>query len=419
MGAPEPQGSRSCSGCSCSRQDSYDVLIVGGGVAGIAAAYALAQDAPHLRVAVLEKDTCAHSKSSSYGDSRMYRRMYSVEYFSLMQSEALKLWQALERRSGRKLLYQHGLLFYGETDTGETVQGSVPNAKAVMEKLNIPHTYFPSAHQLNGKWPMRAPEGSVGVFEPGAGSVHASLAVELMKRYAEEGGVQVLTGVEVTHISVPLPSQVCVRTKAGRQLTAKRVILAVGAWTNDLLAHVNVRLNLEIWNMHWGHYYVDPQLRAQYPQWYCFGKGRPATWDGGLFYGFAAENSEPMVKVGVDFAPDLPLFRTSSMADFRWEPHPIICKLLDDFLKQHWRGFQGPKKMFCSPYTMTSDCYFVLDRVPHHPEICVFTGGSGRAFKFAPLLGRCLADLALDRQPSYDITPLKMTREAVWLRSKL
>ncbi len=41
-----------------------------------------------------------------------------------MQTEALKLWHELEKESGHQLLKRHGLLFYGDTDTGETVQAS-------------------------------------------------------------------------------------------------------------------------------------------------------------------------------------------------------------------------------------------------------------------------------------------------------
>ena len=37
---------------------------------------------------------------------------------------------------------------------------------------------------------------------------------------------------------------------------------------------------------------------------------------------------------------------------------------------------------------MTSDGMFVLDQLPGCPEVSVFTGGNGRAFKFAILLGR-------------------------------
>lgn len=49
-------------------------------------------------------------------------------------------------------------------------------------------------------------------------------------------------------------------------------------------------------------------------------------------------------------------------------------------------------------------------------QILVFTGGCGRAFKFGPLLGKCLADMALGKKPVYDVTPLAITREAVGLK---
>lgn len=40
---------------------------------------------------------------------------------------------------------------------------------------------------------------------------------------------------------------------------------------------------------------------------------------------------------------------------------------------------------YTSPYTMTKDSYFVMDKVDDN--VAIFAGGSGRAFKFGPLLG--------------------------------
>jgi len=60
----------------------------------------------------------------------MYRELYSSEYSSVMQTEALKLWHELEQESGQQLLKRHGLLFYGDIDTGETVQASCTHVAA-------------------------------------------------------------------------------------------------------------------------------------------------------------------------------------------------------------------------------------------------------------------------------------------------
>jgi len=56
------------------------------------------------------------------------------------------------------------------------------------------------------------------------------------------------------------------------------------------------------------------------------------------------------------------------------------------------------RDMQASPYTMTKDSFFVLDKLPAHPEVSMFTGGNGRAFKFAPLIGRyALASMGAHR----------------------
>ena len=95
------------------------------------------------------------------------------------------------------------------------------------------------------------------------------------------------------------------------------------------------------------------------------------------------------MQVGCDFAPDCRPFRMKSMADFHWEPDPVIVSFLEAFLRDTWLGMDtGLRDVCVSPYTMTRDGFFILDRIPGIPEVAVFAGGSGRAFKFAPLLGR-------------------------------
>ena len=47
---------------------------------------------------------------------------------------------------------------------------------------------------------------------------------------------------------------------------------------------------------------------------------------------------------------------------------------------------------------MTPDGHFVVDRHPEHPQVALAAGLSGHGFKFVPVLGRILADLALEGQ---------------------
>lgn len=92
-----------------------DTLIVGGGMAGTSTAFGLAQKGGGLNSILVERgQTVAPPSASSNGDSRMYRRMYSNEFFSKMQATALDRWREVEEMTGETLLQKNGLLFYGE-----------------------------------------------------------------------------------------------------------------------------------------------------------------------------------------------------------------------------------------------------------------------------------------------------------------
>jgi len=61
-------------------------------------------------------------------------------------------------------------------------------------------------------------------------------------------------------------------------------------------------------------------------------------------------------------------------------------------------------------YTMTGDEDFVLDR---QGPVVVAAGCSGHAFKFAPLLGEVLADLALGAEPAIGLARFSLRRPAL------
>ncbi len=65
------------------------------------------------------------------------------------------------------------------------------------------------------------------------------------------------------------------------------------------------------------------------------------------------------------------------------------------FLAAHLPAVNGPRRhgQVCI-YTLTPDRHFVIDRHPDHPNVAVAAGFSGHGFKFAPVVGEILADLA-------------------------
>jgi sarcosine oxidase len=384
-----------------------DTLVIGGGMAGTSAAYYLSQHS-QLKIVLLERSHVGHAESSSFGEERMYRRMYSSEYLSDLQEKSLQEWRKLESQHHCTLLRENGLLFYGEVWGEETIEGSLLEAKKVMEKKKIPFEEL-DADAMQSRWPVQPRQDFIGLYEKTAGMVWAKRALQLFRHQAAARGVSIYEGEAVESLQATEAGRMEVGTSTGRCLKASKVILAVGAWTNDLLSGFARPLALDIWSMLWGYYRVQAQYQAQFPQWFCFQRANPETGDGGLYYGFPCHTPDThLIKVGIDWCPEE--LRTRRMKDFKRQPNRKLAEFLDRFVHSHWRGICECVSLHCCPYTMTRDTLFVLDRLPGFPNVVVFTGGSGQAFKFAPLLGKLLAELALGDKPSVDITPLSAKR---------
>jgi sarcosine oxidase len=63
-------------------------------------------------------------------------------------------------------------------------------------------------------------------------------------------------------------------------------------------------------------------------------------------------------------------------------------------------------------YTLTPDRDFALGLLPGHDHVLVGLGAA-HGFKFAPLLGRVLADLALHGGTEVDVSPYALDRPAL------
>ncbi len=386
---------------------NVDVLIVGGGMAGLSTAYYLSQY-PQLKTVVLEAKRIGGSHCSSTGEERMYRRMYSSEYLSDLQEKSLQEWRLIETKHNCQLLRENGLLFYGEVWQEETIEGSILGAKRVMEQKNIPFEEL-DATAMTKRWAIKPRSDFIGLYEKTAGMVWAYKALQVFHQQAKAQGVTFYQEEAVEQIVVDEPNQIIVKSTKGRLFAPSKIVLAAGAWTNELLAHFQQSLDLEIWSMLWGYYQLETSQQENFPQWFCFQKDNPKTGDGGLYYGFPCHDRDSsLIKVGIDWCP--PEYRTRTMKDFQREPDPKLAQFLDTFLRQNWRGIGKCLSLHCCPYTMTKDTLFVLDHLPKFLQVTIFSGGSGQAFKFAPLLGKLLSELVLEQELCVDITSFNIQR---------
>ena len=63
-------------------------------------------------------------------------------------------------------------------------------------------------------------------------------------------------------------------------------------------------------------------------------------------------------------------------------------------------------------YTNSPDSHFIIDRHPHHSRVLLACGFSGHGFKFAPVIGEALSDLAIDGETDHQLGFLGLSRFA-------
>ena len=340
---------------------STQTLIIGGGLAGTATAFSLAEKG--IKSTLFEQgSTVSPPNASSNGDSRMYRRMYSSEFFSKMQSKALDRWADVEEKSNTSLLKRNGLLFYGE-DTGETVEGSVLGAKAVMEKLGLPHTFYATGDEIAVAYPALAGckgKPYSGVCEDSAGHIKASKGEFVVAGIAGQrcgfiSGIHTLIACnamitaagdkcdvrlnsKVVSLNIKDESgKVVAVTQNGETIMADNAVISCGPWTNSILESAGLpQLDLDIWEVMWAHYEVDEDVAASIPQAFHFRNENDI--DGGLYYVFPAGATESVqggdgktfVKVGVDFPTGNSL---KDMSEFDYNGSEEVLNLMDEWVR--------------------------------------------------------------------------------------
>ena len=224
---------------------NFDVIIIGAGGIGSAAAYYLARQ--NQRVLLLEQFELNHQKGSSYGYSRVIRYAYDHRVYIDLMREAYPLWFELEAKAEEDLFLQTGELDFGlaETESLQTLISSMETAAIPFQLLSVQevHRRFPQ---------FRLAPGMIGVYQAETGLLRASKCVLSHLKLAVAKGAVIEENTAVLEIN-PKVQGVEVKTTAGI-FYGKNVIFATGSWTKELLAQLNLALPLDIMPCQIGYY---------------------------------------------------------------------------------------------------------------------------------------------------------------------
>jgi sarcosine oxidase len=370
----------------------YDAIVVGVGGMGSAALLHLARRG--FRALGIERFGLAHDKGSSHGVNRIIRLAYleHPSYVPILR-RAYQLWRELETQVREQLLFITGSLDIGARGS-TTLEGS-----ALACKLHDLEHEMLSAQDVGRRFPgYRLPSTVRALFQPEGGFVLAERGVTAHAEAAVAIGAIVHEGETVLEID---RSGSDVRVVTDRsEYHARRIVITVGAWTASLLGELAPLAIPERQVLMWTA--VSAPERFQPSCFPVFNLELPE----GRFYGFP-QFGIPGFKIGKYHhraqvvTPD-GIDRTIHSEDEH---------VLREAIRQCFPGADGPvlHAVTCM-FTNSPDEHFIVDVWPADPRIVIAAGFSGHGFKFCPVIGEILAELADVGTTRHDITLFRLSR---------
>ena len=324
------------------------VAIVGAGVMGCAAAWALA--ARGADVTVHEQFDVDHDRGSSHGRTRIVRLSYPDAHWVRLAREAMDAWHELETESGETLLDLQGIV--------ELVSEPALSSAPGLDACGVEYSWL----DADGARALGAvlPPGWSALLQPEAGTVRADLARHAFLDVAAKHGARVESGRKVESLD---------------DLDADVVVVTAGAWVRELVPDVPVQVTRE--TVAYFRHDGAPMPAIVELDEITRGHGMYSLHDPVHGLKAGVHHGGPAVDPNVAGAPD-----ADSVAR-------VVAWVRDRFPDVD----PEPVGAETCLYTSTDDGSFVLER---RGRVVVGSACSGHGFKFAPVVGRQLAALALD-----------------------
>lgn len=349
-------------------------IVVGAGGTGLSTAWALADTG--CAVTVLEQGDIPFAWASSADQHRLIRHPYGGSVgFTRMVDDAYRVWEALWVELGARHYVETGTLVLG----GPTDRWARRSA-ATLAELGLPHEPLDGA-TLSRDYPLLDPAGVDVAFRLDSGGL--LLAERILRALADHlraRGVDLRARTPVMAVDAAHPS---VTTADGATLAADLVVVAAGPWIGRLAPSLAGRVMPSRQTV----VYVDPTPAAG-GAW----ERMPMVLDIDGASGFYAvpPRAGTGMKVGdhrFSMTGDPGLDRQPS-ADEVAAIRAQCAGRIRDFARY--------------PTAVARSCYYTVAaeerfQLAVDGRMVAVSACSGHGFKFAPLIGRRIADLALGR----------------------
>ncbi len=371
----------------------FDVVVCGLGVTGSAALYQLARRG--VRTLGIERFAPGHDRGSSHGETRVIRLGYfeHPSYVPLVR-RAAALWRDVEIEAARTLMHVTGIVEIGPPD-GTLIAGTLASARL----HDLPHETL-AAPDLMQRFPAFRVPAELRRGRPTRRRLPRGkeTSVSTLIALAQKAGA------EASHRRGDPHHHAAERRRAHhhRSRNDRRRDRGRGRrpWLKTLLPDLPAPIRVTRQVLAW-FAPVDPRAGRTRPA-----PGVPAAKPARNSLRLPGHRQRRQGRQASSRRSD----RRSPRATTAWSR-----RRMKPSSAPPWRSTlpaadgQLIKATTCL-YTMAPDGDFIIDRLPHAPQIVVASPCSGHGFKFAPVIGEILADLATTGATSHDIARFALAR---------
>jgi len=369
-------------------QNTYDVIMVGGGVMGCATAYNLLKKDPQVRVVIIEKDPTYEYNSSVLSDANIRLQFnvkeniqisqYGLEFLAAFADE-----MEVEGVKPDVCFRQQGNLFMADKGGKEgTLKGL-----ETQQSLGCPVEWLIPT-QIRERFPLfEVDQLAGGVFGSQDGTMDAHAVLMGYKNKAVALGAEYMQD-EVAEILATDGLVSGVRLSSGEEIFAEFVVNSAGAWAQKMAGTVGVDLRIDPIKRQVFVFETNVETDVVYPL---------TVFPSGLYLIQEHEN----IFLAGKILPDDPIgfvfdWNRQVFIDHLW---PELVEYIPAFdqlrITRGWAGLYAVN---------TFDGNAILGEWPHLKGLMLANGFSGHGFQQCHAVGRYLAELILGQTPALDLS---------------
>lgn len=364
-----------------------DFTIIGAGIFGLTAGIELRQKGHSVKV--INPGDIPHPLAASQDISKIVRMEYGRDTFYMEATDrSIDIWHEWNLEFGEVVYHETGFaLLCSESMEAERQDYELSSFNHLISRGYAPHRL--DAEEIVERFPAFKPGRYVdGFFNARAGYAESGRVISLLLSKAINLGVEVARGVEVNGFITSQGKVTHLKTSKSEGIPVGNCIVAAGAATEGLVPEMHASLTST------GHpvFHLKPSDRID------FGSDKLPVFGADIsnsgWYGFPYHSRAGVVKIAnhgagmkIDPRTDSRVLRQEDVQDcksFVRESMPSLAKAPIVYTRR------------CL-YSDTRDGHFWIDKHPKFNNLTIAAGGSGHAFKMAPILGKWICAAAEER----------------------